>query len=79
MPRFEPFAGLRYDAARVDLSMVIAPPYDVIWPEERARLADRHSANAVRVELPEPDHRAGLDRYDSAARQLLTRGRTRAS
>ncbi len=70
MPRFEPFAGLRYDAARVDLSMTIAPPYDVIDPEERARLAGRHSANAVRVELPEPDHRAGLDRYANAARQL---------
>ena len=70
MPRFEPFRGLRYDAARVDLSMVVAPPYDVIGPEERARLANRHSANAVRVELPEPDHRAGLDRYDSAAGQL---------
>ena len=50
--------------------MVVAPPYDVIGPEERARLAGRHSANAVRVELPEPDHRGGLDRYEHAARQL---------
>ncbi len=71
MPRFEPFAGLRYDTTRVDLSMVVSPPYDVIGPEERARLVSRHSANAVRVELPEPDHRVGLDRYDSAANQLL--------
>ena len=70
MPRFEPFAGLRYDTARVDLSMVIAPPYDVVGPEDRARLADRHSANSIRVELPEPDHRAELDRYANAARQL---------
>ena len=70
MPRFEPFAGLRYDASRVDLSMVIAPPYDVIGADERARLASRHSANAVRIELPEPDHRAGLDRYAHAAAQL---------
>jgi uncharacterized protein (DUF1015 family) len=70
MPRFEPFCGLRYDAARVDLSMVIAPPYDVIPPEERAQLADRHSANSVRVELPEPDPRSGLDRYANAARLL---------
>src|SRR5664279_442233 len=68
MPRFEPFTGLRYDASRVDPSMVVAPPYDVIDPEERALLAARHSANAVRVELPEPDHRAGLDRYANAAR-----------
>ena len=43
----------------------------MIGPEERARLVSRHSANAVRVELPEPDHRVGLDRYDSAANQLL--------
>ena len=71
MPRFEPFAGLRYDSARVDLSMVVCPPYDVIGPEERARLASRHSAAAVQVELPEPDHRAGLNRYDSAANQLV--------
>jgi len=70
MPRFEPFAGLRYDSAHVDLSSVVAPPYDVIGPGERALLAGSHSANAVRVELPEPDHRAGLDRYASAAEQL---------
>ena len=50
--------------------MVVAPPYDVIDPEERALLAARHSANAVRVELPEPDHRAGLDRYANAARLM---------
>jgi uncharacterized protein (DUF1015 family) len=70
MPRFEPFAGLRYDAGRVDMSAVVAPPYDVVGPEERARLAGRHSANAIRVELPEPDHRADLDRYAHAARLL---------
>ena len=70
MVRFAPFAGLRYDPSRVDLSMVIAPPYDVIPPDERARLAARHSANSVRVELPEPDHRVGLDRYANAARQF---------
>jgi uncharacterized protein (DUF1015 family) len=67
MPRFEPFAGLRYDARKVDLSMVIAPPYDVIDGPERERLARQHSANAVRIELPEPDHREGLDRYQHAA------------
>jgi uncharacterized protein (DUF1015 family) len=70
MPRFEPFIGLRYDSARVDLSAVIAPPYDVIGPEERTTLGTRHSANAVRVELPLPDHRADLDAYDNAAHLL---------
>ncbi len=70
MPRFEPFAGLRYDTATVDLSMVVAPPYDVISPDQRALLVGRHSANSTRVELPEPDHRAGLDSYANAAAQL---------
>jgi uncharacterized protein (DUF1015 family) len=70
MPRFEPFSGLRYDAARVDVSMVVAPPYDVIGPQDRSALVARHSANAVLVELPAPDRRAGLDRYANAARLL---------
>jgi uncharacterized protein (DUF1015 family) len=70
MPRFEPFAGVRYDTAKVDLSAVVAPPYDVIGPAERTRLARRHSVNAVAVELPEPDHRAELDRYQHAAHLL---------
>ena len=36
----------------------------------RAILARRHSANAVRVELPEQDTRARLDRYQNAAHLL---------
>ena len=71
MPRFEPFHGLRYDSRRVNLSAVVAPPYDVVDPGERTRLAARHSANAIRVELPEPDHRAELGPYDNAAAQLV--------
>ncbi len=70
MPRFEPFTGLRYDPGRVDLSQVVSPPYDVIGPEERNLLAARHSVNAVNIDVPEPDHRANLDRYGHAARQL---------
>lgn len=68
MPRFEPFRGLRYDAGRVDPDAVISPPYDVIGSELRARLAARHSANSVHLDLPEPDARSGLDRYQHAAR-----------
>jgi uncharacterized protein (DUF1015 family) len=70
VPRFEPFVGLRYDPEVVHLDQVIAPPYDIIEPPERSRLASRHAANAVHVELPEADLRAGLDRYQVAA-QLL--------
>jgi uncharacterized protein (DUF1015 family) len=70
MPRFAPFAGLRYDPARVEPGKVIAPPYDVVGPAERAALVARHSANAILVELPEPDPRSGGDRYAAAAARL---------
>ncbi len=69
VPHFEPFAGLRYDPA-IPLDRVIAPPYDVVDAEERARLAGRHLANAIHVELPVDDPRTGLDRYQSAAALL---------
>jgi uncharacterized protein (DUF1015 family) len=69
MPRFEPFAGLRYDPS-IPLDRVIAPPYDIVDPEERARLAARHLANAIHVELPVEDPRTGLDRYQSAGQYL---------
>ena len=71
MPRFRPFPGLRYDRS-VPLDKVIAPPYDVVGPEERAVLAARHRANAIHVELPVPDTRTGLDRYRSAAQIFTT-------
>jgi len=70
MPRFSPFTGLRYDPARVEVAKVVAPPYDVVGPDERARLAERHSANSILVELPEPDPRTGADRYRAAAGRL---------
>ena len=75
MPRFSPFRGLRYDPAVVALDQVIAPPYDVIEPAERMRLASRSSFNSVHLELPDADLRAGLDRYQVAA-HLLTAWRT---
>ena len=70
MPRFSPFRGLRYDPAVIPHTQVIAPPYDVIEPAERMRLATRSSFNSVHLELPEADLRAGLDRYQVAARLL---------
>ncbi|MGH9118123.1 MAG: DUF1015 family protein [Acidimicrobiales bacterium] len=55
MPRFEAFAGIRYDTARVDLADVTAPPYDVIDADDRAALARRHPNNVVRIDCPTPD------------------------
>lgn len=68
MPRFEPFAGIRYDTTAVDLASVIAPPYDVIAEPERAALEAGSPYNAVRLELPRDE--TGRDRYQ-AARALL--------
>jgi uncharacterized protein (DUF1015 family) len=65
-----PFRGIRYDTARVDASKVLAPPYDVIDPAQRAALAASDPHNVVRLILPEPDAVAddGGDRYAAAAR-----------
>ena len=49
---------------------MLAPPYDVVGPAERAELAERSEFNAIHLELPEPDPSAGLDRYEHAARLL---------
>ncbi len=67
MPRFEPFVGLRYDGDGLPLADVIAPPYDVVGPAERAALASRSNYNSIHVELPEGDEDQGLDRYQHAA------------
>ncbi|HXF95359.1 MAG TPA: DUF1015 domain-containing protein [Gemmatimonadales bacterium] len=47
-----PFRGERYRAT-ARLSALIAPPYDVLSPAERARLAARDPENIVHLTLPE--------------------------
>jgi uncharacterized protein (DUF1015 family) len=74
MPRFAPFRGLRYDPRKAPIGQVMAPPYDVISSNDRVRLAARHPANSVRVELPEPDLQGGRDRYH-VAHELFDRWR----
>jgi uncharacterized protein (DUF1015 family) len=72
VPTLRPFRALRYDPSVVgDLSLVTAPPYDVIDPAARARLVARHPANVVRLDLPadEPGD-APDDRYRRSARAL---------
>ena len=69
MAELVPFAGLRYDLARVDdAARVLAPPYDVIGEAERSDLEARHPHNVVRLELPRGE---GDARYGVAA-NLLT-------
>ncbi len=60
-----PFRALRYDAARVTLTDVVAPPYDVIDDPYRDTLYERNPYNVVRLIL-----NRDADRYTSSARQL---------
>jgi uncharacterized protein (DUF1015 family) len=64
MADVQPLEALHYDQAKAGpLQQLVAPPYDVIDPEQRAELAARSPYNAVRVDLPEGD-----DPYEEAAR-----------
>ncbi|MCY4403499.1 MAG: DUF1015 domain-containing protein [Candidatus Poribacteria bacterium] len=68
-----PFQGLRYNVEKVgNISDVIAPPYDVIKPEERVDLETRHSANIIRLILSQPqDNDTANDNQYTRAAALL--------
>lgn len=51
MPEIKPFRGYHFNPTHVNISDVVAPPYDVISPELQRRLYDRHPLNVVRIEL----------------------------
>jgi len=72
VPEIRPFRALRYDSSTVpDLGLVVAPPYDVIGPDEYERLLARDPANVVRLDLPRDELGDGPDdRYRRAARTL---------
>jgi uncharacterized protein (DUF1015 family) len=65
MADVQPLRALHYDLAKLgSLGDLVAPPYDVIDPEQRNRLAGRSPYNVVHVDLPE----ATGDPYAAAAR-----------
>jgi len=62
----QPLRALHYDLDRTGgLQDVVAPPYDVIGPEQRAELEASSPYNVVRIDLP-----VGDDPYQTAAEQL---------
>jgi len=72
VPQIRPFRALRFAGESVgDLTDVVAPPYDVLSTDDRARLAARHPRNVVRLDAPvdEVGDEAD-DRYRRAARTL---------
>jgi uncharacterized protein (DUF1015 family) len=69
MAEVQPLRALHYDLDVVgSLDAVAAPPYDVIDPAQRERLAERSPYNVVRIDLPEGEP----DPYANAA-ELLDR------
>ncbi|NIO11225.1 MAG: DUF1015 family protein [Deltaproteobacteria bacterium] len=64
MLRIAPFRGVIYNPKKVrDFSKVVAPPYDVISPEEQARLYKKSPQNVVRLILNQE-----TNPYEEAAR-----------
>ena len=69
MADVEPLQALHYNLEKTGgLQDVVAPPYDVIGPEQRAELAARSPYNVVRIDLPEGDS----DPYAHAAESSPT-------
>ncbi len=74
------FKGIVYNPSRIsDMSKVVCPPYDVISPEEEARLQKRSPYNFIHVMLAKADAKHGSDdaRYVKAGemyRQWLKDG-----
>src|SRR2546423_15438761 len=55
----KPFRAVRYGERAVPLDALVAPPYDVISPEERKQYAGRGPYNVVHLTLPEDEAEAG--------------------
>ena len=51
VPRFEPFAALRY-APSLPLDKVVAPPYDVLSDSDVVALLQSHPRNIVAIDVP---------------------------
>ncbi len=73
MAHIAPFRGLRYNPGLIkDLSLVVAPPYDVISSEGQRTLHARHDQNVIRLILGESldGDDAEQNRYSRAADYL---------
>lgn len=72
MADIQPFRGIRYNLEKIgDISLVVAPVYDIINSQERNRHYERHPQNVIRLILPRNE--AGKDsssRYEFARRHF---------
>ncbi len=62
MATIRPFCALRYDEGVAGpLAGLVAPPYDVITPEQRAAYLARSPHNVVHLTLPDSEEQAACD------------------
>src|SRR3989449_9473499 len=58
----KPFRAERYDESKAGpLERLVAPPYDVISPEQREGYPARSPYNVVHLTLPDDEEQAGRD------------------
>jgi uncharacterized protein (DUF1015 family) len=61
MAQVRPFRALRYSAAAGPLVRLVAPPYDVISPQEREHYLALDPHNVVHLTLPDSEEQAARD------------------
>jgi uncharacterized protein (DUF1015 family) len=67
MTKIIPFRGWRYNPKKInDFSKVVAPPYDVINPEQKQVFYAKSAYNVTHIDLP--DEVEKLNRYEAAAK-----------
>ena len=59
MAEIKPFRAVRYGDTAGPLDELVAPPYDVLSPDEREQYASRNRHNVVHLTLPEDEPEAG--------------------
>ncbi len=74
MAEVKPFRAERYDEAKAGpLEQLVAPPYDVISPEERAKYLALSPYNVVHLTLPDDEEQAGRELAEWRQRGVLVR------
>jgi uncharacterized protein (DUF1015 family) len=69
-----PFRAERYDEAKAGpLDLLVAPPYDVISPEQREQYVARSPYNVVHLTLPDDERASGPEIAAWRAKGVLTR------
>ncbi|MGZ4317394.1 MAG: DUF1015 family protein, partial [Gaiellaceae bacterium] len=70
----KPFRAERYDVSKAGpLERLVAPPYDVLSPEQREEYLARSPYNVVHLTLPDDEEQAGRDVRDWRERGVLAR------